>query len=135
MMWHVVFAEPGRLPQSRAAKSRDHAIQVACELLSQTVDVRRIFELNGRSIERPELDEHFDEGRFPGLRRRHASRVSAKNFELDWPNAPHCRLDDVPGPWLHLPQSNGVLIRLACLLAKVNAADTLGTGAATNGER
>jgi hypothetical protein len=69
MMWHVVFAEPGRLPQSRAAKSRDHAIQAACELLSQSLDVRRILEPNGRSIERPELDEHFDEGRFPGLRR------------------------------------------------------------------
>jgi hypothetical protein len=39
------------------------------ELLSQTLDVRRILEPNGRSIERPELDEHFDEGRFPGLRR------------------------------------------------------------------
>ena len=87
MMWHVVFAEPGRLPQSTAAKSRDNAIQVACELLSRALDVRRILEPNGRSIERPELDEHFDEGRFPGLRRRYASRVPAENFELDWPNA------------------------------------------------
>ena len=26
-------------------------------------------EPNGMSTERPELDEHFDEGRFPGLRR------------------------------------------------------------------
>jgi hypothetical protein len=69
MMWHVVFAEPGRLPQSRAAKSRDHAIQVACELLSQSFDVCRILEPNGRSIERAELDEHYDQGRFPGLRR------------------------------------------------------------------
>jgi hypothetical protein len=69
MMWHVVFAEPGRLPQSRAARSRDIAIQVACELLSQSMDVRRILEPNGRSIERPELGEHYDEGRFPALRR------------------------------------------------------------------
>jgi hypothetical protein len=38
-MWHVVFSEHGRLPQSRAARSRDHAIQVACELLSQSLDV------------------------------------------------------------------------------------------------
>ena len=68
MMWHVVFAESGRLPQSRAAKSRDHAIHVACELLAQSLDVRRVLEPNGRSIERPELDEHFDSGRFPGLR-------------------------------------------------------------------
>ena len=57
MMWHVVFAEQGRLPQSRAARSRDHAIQVACELLSQSFDVRRILEPNGRSIERPALDQ------------------------------------------------------------------------------
>jgi len=54
-MWHVVFAEPGRLPQSRAAKSRDHAIHTACELLSQSFDVRRVLEPNGRSIERAEL--------------------------------------------------------------------------------
>jgi hypothetical protein len=60
----------GWKPLSRAARSRDSAIHVACELLHQTLDVRRILEPNGRSIERPELDEHFDGGRFPGLRRR-----------------------------------------------------------------
>ena len=43
MMWHVVFAEPGRLPQARAARSRDNAIHLACELLSQCFDVRRIW--------------------------------------------------------------------------------------------
>jgi hypothetical protein len=69
-MWHVVFAEHGRLPQSRAARSRDHAIQVACELLSQSLDVRRILEPNGCSIERAELNEHYDQGKFPGLRRQ-----------------------------------------------------------------
>jgi hypothetical protein len=69
MMWHVVFAEHGRLPQSRAARSRDSAIGVACELLSQSCDVRRVVEPNGSFIERTELDEHFDSGRFPGLRR------------------------------------------------------------------
>jgi hypothetical protein len=68
MMWHVVFAEPDGLPQSRAARSRDSAIQVACELLDQSYDVRRIIEPHGLSIERPELDAHYDEGRFPGLR-------------------------------------------------------------------
>lgn len=73
-MWHVVFAEHGRLPQSRAARSRDHAIQVACELLSQSLDVRRILEPNGRSIERPELNEHYDQGKFPGLRRQLVAR-------------------------------------------------------------
>ena len=73
-MWHVVFAEHGRLPQSRAARSRDHAIQVACELLSQSLDVRRILEPNGCSIERPELNEHYDQGKFPGLRRQLLAR-------------------------------------------------------------
>ena len=66
-MWHIVFAEPGHLPISRAARSRDSAIHAACELLAQGRDVRRIVEPNGRFIERPELDEHYDEGRFPGL--------------------------------------------------------------------
>lgn len=69
-MWHVVFAESGRLPQSRAVRSRDAVIHVACELLAQSIDVRRILEPNGLSIERAELDGHFDEGRFPGLRLR-----------------------------------------------------------------
>ena len=47
MMWHIVFAEHGGLAQSRAARSRDSAIHVACELLSQSCDVRRIIEPNG----------------------------------------------------------------------------------------
>jgi len=66
-MWHVIFAESGRLPQSRAARSRDAAIKAACELLAHSYDVRRILEPNGLSIERAELDEHYDQGRFPGL--------------------------------------------------------------------
>jgi hypothetical protein len=64
MIWHVVFAEDGELPQSRAARSRDAAIQVACELLDQTYDVRRIIEPDGAFIERAELDEHHDTRRF-----------------------------------------------------------------------
>jgi hypothetical protein len=68
-MWHVVFAELGGLPQSRAASSRDAAIHIACELLDQSNDVRRIIEPHGSFIERAELDAHYDEGRFPGLRR------------------------------------------------------------------
>src|SRR5260370_916444 len=62
MMWHVVFAEHGGLPHSRAARSRDSAIHLACELLSQSCDVRRIIEPSGSFIERPELEAHFDEG-------------------------------------------------------------------------
>jgi len=68
MMWHVVFAEPGQLPRSRAARSREAAIQSACELMAQGYDVRRILEPHDRSIERAELEGHFDAGRFPGLR-------------------------------------------------------------------
>jgi hypothetical protein len=55
MMWHVVFAESGRLPRSRAARSRDSAIQTACELLDQSFDVRRVIEPSGAFIERPEM--------------------------------------------------------------------------------
>ena len=58
----------GQLPNSRAARSRDTAIRTACELLAEGCDVRRILEPNGLSIERAELDEHYDAGRFPGLR-------------------------------------------------------------------
>jgi hypothetical protein len=77
MMWHVVFAGCDGRVQSRAARSRDSAIHVACELLNQSCDVRRILEPNGMSIERPELDEHYDQGRFPGLR-RHTSSIAGK---------------------------------------------------------
>ncbi len=68
MMWHVVFAEPGQLPLSRAARSRDAAIQSACELMAQGCDLRRILEPHGQTIERVELQGHFDAGLFPGLR-------------------------------------------------------------------
>src|SRR3954462_12046011 len=64
---HVVFAEAGQLPRSYAARSRDTAIQTACELLAEDCDVRRILDPNGGSIERAELDEHYDARRFPGL--------------------------------------------------------------------
>ena len=83
-MWHVVFAEPGRLPQSRAARSRDAAIHVACERLAQSYDVRRVLEPNGTSIERAELDGHYDEGRFPGLH----SRKRLNRLALDMPSPP-----------------------------------------------
>ena len=69
MIWHVVFTDGDGPVQSRAARSRNSAIQVACELLSQSCDVRRIIEPHGAFIERSELDQHFDGGRFPGLRR------------------------------------------------------------------
>jgi hypothetical protein len=76
-MWHVVFAEHGRLPQSRAARSRDHAIQVACELLSQSFDVRRILEPDGRSIERAEINKHYDPSRLPVVRQLEPAEQAA----------------------------------------------------------
>ena len=74
MIWHVVFAEPSGLPQSRGVRSRDAAIRVACELLDQSYDVRRIIEPSGTFIERAELNAHYDQGRFPGLRRSQQAR-------------------------------------------------------------
>jgi hypothetical protein len=82
MMWHVVFAEPGQLPRSRAARSRDAAIHAAYELLAAGCDVRRVIEPSGSFIERAELDEHYDEGHFPGLIR------AAHNPELTTPLRP-----------------------------------------------
>ena len=54
-------------------------IRMACELLSQSCDVRRVIEPNGSFIERPELDEHFDGGRFPGLRRQERMLIASVN--------------------------------------------------------
>ena len=65
MMWHVVFAEQGGLPKSRAMKSREAAIQAACELLAKSSDFRRIIEPGGTFIDRAELDEHYDGGPSP----------------------------------------------------------------------
>ena len=81
MMWHVVFAEPGALPKSRAARSRDSAIHLACELLHQAYDVRRVIEPSGAFIERQELDQHYDGGRFPGLQRRRRTELSIPQLE------------------------------------------------------
>jgi len=89
MIWHVVFTGGDRPVQSRAARSRDAAIQVACELLSQSCDVRRIVEPHGASIERSELDQHFDGGRFPGLRRHDSAIVGEVAIAAD---AGHARL-------------------------------------------
>jgi hypothetical protein len=49
-------------------KSREAAIQAACELLAKSSDVRRIIEPSGTFIDRAELNEHYDGDRFPGLR-------------------------------------------------------------------
>ncbi len=88
MMWHVVFAEPGALPKSRAARSRDSAIHLACELLHQSYDVRRVIEPSGAFIERQELDQHYDGGHFPGLQRRLRKELGIPQLEaVKAPNA------------------------------------------------
>jgi hypothetical protein len=68
MAWHVVFEDENGRVQSRLARSRDYAIQVACELLQEGREVRRAIGPGGLMIERAELNAHYDEGRFPGLR-------------------------------------------------------------------
>ena len=69
MIWHVIYEDRQGRVQSRAARSRDLAIHMACELLQQSWDVRRVIGPDGSMIERAELDGHYDNGHFPGLRR------------------------------------------------------------------
>jgi hypothetical protein len=69
MIWHVIYDDRDGRVQSRAARSRDLAIHMACELLQKSYEVRRAIGPNGSVIERVELDAHDDEGRFPGLQR------------------------------------------------------------------
>jgi hypothetical protein len=69
MIWHVIFSDQTGRVQSRAARSRDLAVHTACELLSQSYEVRRVIGPDGSTIEHDELEAHYDDGRFPGLRR------------------------------------------------------------------
>ena len=69
MIWRVIYEDRGGNVQPRAARSRDQAIHMACELMQQSCEVRRAIGPDGSAIERVELEEHYDEGRFPGLRR------------------------------------------------------------------
>jgi len=68
MIWHVIYEDRDGSVQSRAARSRDLAIDLACELLNQSHAVRRVIGPDGSIIERAELKVYYDEGRFPGLR-------------------------------------------------------------------
>jgi len=64
MIWHVIYEDRDGRVQSRAARSRHVAIHVACELLKQSYEVRRVIEPDGSMLERAELEAHYDEGRF-----------------------------------------------------------------------
>jgi hypothetical protein len=55
MVWHVIHEDRDGRVQSRAARSRDLAIHVACELLQQSNEVRWVIGPNGSVIERAEL--------------------------------------------------------------------------------
>ena len=59
------------------ARSRDAAIFSACELRAAGYDVRRILDPNGGTIERAELDVHYNDGHFPGLHLARAPRAAA----------------------------------------------------------
>ncbi|MGH9344638.1 MAG: hypothetical protein ACRD19_12875 [Terriglobia bacterium] len=62
MIWHVIYEGPDGQVQSRAARSRDLAIQMACEFLQQSYEVRRVIGPQGSVIERAELDGcHFSQ--------------------------------------------------------------------------
>jgi hypothetical protein len=78
MIWHVIFRERHGQVCSRAASSRDLAIHMACELLQQSHVVIRAIGPNGTIIERDELDAHYDEGRFLGLRRSSAATTARR---------------------------------------------------------
>jgi hypothetical protein len=52
MIWHVIYEDGGGQVQSRAARSRDLAIHMACELMQQSCEVRRAIGPNGSGIER-----------------------------------------------------------------------------------
>ena len=69
-MWHVIFEERDGHVSSRVARSRDAAVQVACELLQASHPVRRALGPQGQVIEQAELESHYDNGHFPGLRPR-----------------------------------------------------------------
>jgi hypothetical protein len=78
MIWHVIYAERNGQVCSRAARSRDLAIHMACELLQQSHEVIRAIGPDGTIIERDELDAHYDEGRFLGLRRSSAATTARR---------------------------------------------------------
>jgi len=75
MIWHVIYEDRDGHVQSRAARSRDLAIHMACEFLHRSLEVRRVIGPDSTVIERAELDAHYDGGHFPGVRRIAQSSV------------------------------------------------------------
>jgi hypothetical protein len=50
MIWHVIHEDSDGRVQFRAARSRDLAIHMACELLRESHEVRRVIGPNGSVI-------------------------------------------------------------------------------------
>jgi hypothetical protein len=69
VIWHLIHEDKDSRVQSRAARSRNVAIHMACELLQQSYEVRRAIGPDGVVIEHAESEAHYDEDRFPRLRR------------------------------------------------------------------
>ena len=56
MIWHLIYEDKDSRVQSRAARSRDVAIYMACELLQQSYKVRRVIGPDGVLIEHAESE-------------------------------------------------------------------------------
>jgi len=126
MIWHVIHEDSDGQMQSRAARSRDPAIQMACELLQQSYEVRRVIGPGGQVIERAELDGHYDNGHFPRSPARRASSraIGSITWFSDQDTAHHhlrCSPDElqdvVPNP------GGGLLIRREGGIRAVKHAD------------
>ncbi|HME27673.1 MAG TPA: hypothetical protein VKI44_41185 [Acetobacteraceae bacterium] len=65
MSWHVIYEGQNGQVESRVARSREMAIQMACELLQQSCAVRRAIGPDGATIERAELEALYGTGPIP----------------------------------------------------------------------
>jgi len=62
MIWHVIYEDQKGRILSRAARSRDAAIHMACELMQQSHVVRRAIGPDGSMIERAEAEIRIHAG-------------------------------------------------------------------------
>jgi hypothetical protein len=62
MIWHVIYADQNGTVQSRAARSSEHALDMAYELHRQSFEVRRIIAPDGSAIAHPLIDRRYAQG-------------------------------------------------------------------------
>ena len=62
MIWHVIYADQSGIVQSRAARSSDHALDIAYELYRQHYEVRRIIEPDGSVVKQWAIDRRLAQG-------------------------------------------------------------------------